>query len=410
MVSMTDDPRRRRRRKDTPGYAPKVFEADDFSGRPAVSIEERAGTRVAPTVPMRRHVPALDGLRAIAICLVLLAHFWNDPPGHPLMTRVAAAGWIGVDLFFVLSGFLITGILLRTRTDEGYYSTFYARRTLRIFPLYYLVLAVIFGLLPLVTTLPATVVHDRWLYFFYLSNVALAAGGWQLFLLDITWSLAIEEQFYLAWPAIVRWTTRHQLQLVCVAILALVPVARLLAWPVLNWRWVHMLTPFRLDALAMGALLAIAPMPLRRARLLAVGGGAVLLALILGGVFARDSWLAGTLGYSLLAVTSGAVLTLGLESRWLAWRPLTAIGTISYGLYLTHPLTLSVTSSVFQLAGLNLDRLTGLAMLDAILALSINSAAAMSVATASYLTFERPFLRLKARFAPQSRMPSVALS
>jgi peptidoglycan/LPS O-acetylase OafA/YrhL len=345
-----------------------------------------------------RHIPSLDGLRAIAVLMVLATHFWSDLSGFTSLNRLAAFGWAGVDLFFVLSGFLITSILLATRERPGYFVNFYARRTLRIFPLYYLVLAVVLLGLPLITTLPTQVMQDRPLYFLYLSNVALAIGGWQLFLLDITWSLAIEEQFYLVWPAIVRWASRRRLVILCVVLIVAVPVARALAWPYLNWRWIHMATPFRLDAFAIGAMLVLVAVPRRLALWTCGVGSSILLALVLTGQFARDSYLVGTIGYSVTAITSGAALWLAIGTRWLAWRPLTHIGMVSYGMYLLHPLCLAVTSKAFGLAGVDLMRLTGMPLLDAVLGMVIATGAVVLVATLCFWIYETPFLRLKRYF------------
>ena len=161
-------------------------------------------------------IPELDGLRAIAIILVFLHHSRAQLPVVNMTTFYLGwyfgQGWMGVDLFFVLSGFLITGILLETRETSNYFTGFYARRVLRIFPLYYLVLtAVIVGgsllNVPKITaTLP--VPQDRWLYFCYLMNwVGLWRGHFGANSIGHFWSLAVEEQFYLVWPLIV-WMVR----------------------------------------------------------------------------------------------------------------------------------------------------------------------------------------------------------
>jgi peptidoglycan/LPS O-acetylase OafA/YrhL len=348
-----------------------------------------------------KYIPALDGLRAIAVLMVLVTHFWGDPAEYPLLNRLAAAGWAGVDLFFVLSGFLITSILLASKERPHYYRNFYARRTLRIFPLYYLVLAVVLIGLPLVSTLPAQLMTDRWMYFAYLSNVALAIGGWQLFMIDITWSLAIEEQFYLGWPSVVRALTPRRLVIVCAILLVAAPLARLAAFEALGWRWIHMGTPFRLDAFAVGGLLALVQVSTRAAAAMFGLGGVTLLTLVLTGQFARDSFLVGTIGYSLTALTSGAALTLATTSRWLAWRPLRRIGEVSYGMYLLHPLCLVAISVAVGVVKADIMKLTGWPLPDAVLGLLLASAGVYVVAAICYRVYETPFLRLKRYFEPE---------
>src|SRR6187401_1524909 len=145
-------------------------------------------------------IPALDGLRGVAIILVMLHHLTLYRPTAGiggLIGDVLFFGWSGVDLFFVLSGFLITGILIDARGAERYFTTFYARRTLRIFPLYYLVLFLAFVVLPKFPTVysvlagqvdvpPAEQVDlPQWPYWLYLTNVSIAARGWMHGLLDV---------------------------------------------------------------------------------------------------------------------------------------------------------------------------------------------------------------------------------
>jgi len=351
---------------------------------------------------VRRHIPALDGLRAIAVLMVLATHFWADPAGYPLLNRLAAFGWAGVDLFFVLSGFLITGILWNSRDKPHYFLNFYARRTLRIFPLYYAVLGLVLLVLPLVATLPARVISDRALYFLYLSNFALAAGGWQLFLLDITWSLSIEEQFYLVWPSVVRVLTHRRLMVLCVALIILVPLARLLSWNVLGWRWLHMMTPLRMDAFAVGALLALKSVSPRRAASFLLASGTLILGLVLSGVYARDSWLVGTVGYSLNALAAGAAVGLATSIPLLTARPLRHIGKVSYGMYLLHPLCLAAASTGAHALGFDLMSISGWPLIDAIGALAILTLFTVAVSTVSFAVLETRFLRLKRHFASES--------
>jgi peptidoglycan/LPS O-acetylase OafA/YrhL len=159
-----------------------------------------------------RKLPALDGVRGLAILAVFLHHsVWRIAKGgvHDVLNWFGGQGWAGVDLFFVLSGFLITGILLDTRPAENYFQSFYARRALRIFPLYYAFLLVGFTLFPIwVTSDWQPIRADRWLYFCYLTNwIGLWKDNWHANVLGHLWSLAVEEQFYFCWPFLV-WLVR----------------------------------------------------------------------------------------------------------------------------------------------------------------------------------------------------------
>ena len=232
-----------------------------------------AATHAAPArVGVGSHVPALDGIRGLAILLVMIFHM-NLLAGINAADRaarfVSSAGWTGVDLFFVLSGFLITGILLDTKHGEGYFRLFYARRSLRIFPLYYAVVAFSLVLLPAVAShLPAaaqakldrfgTIGSDAWMYWAYLSNFAIAgAEKFRHGILDISWSLAIEEQFYLVWPAVVYLLSRQRLLYACVGMIFFAIGFRCwLVWSGAHPIAVHLLTPCRIDALAVGAFIA----------------------------------------------------------------------------------------------------------------------------------------------------------
>jgi peptidoglycan/LPS O-acetylase OafA/YrhL len=215
-------------------------------------------------------IPALDGVRGFAILMVMLFHFtWFGPftaqamqagPVQKIGFMLALSGWMGVDLFFVLSGFLITGILLKTRAEPDYFRKFYLGRSLRIFPPYYLFLLSSIALLPF---LPAAWKMDRsgyaWLAT-YLTNYQMGLHGWAAFALPFQhfWSLAIEEQFYLAWPCLVLISNDKWLRRTCVAIIvaALAYRARSITGEH-NLVLAYTSTLGRSDELAAGALLAL---------------------------------------------------------------------------------------------------------------------------------------------------------
>jgi peptidoglycan/LPS O-acetylase OafA/YrhL len=231
----------------------------------ALPIVNPSGER--RSAAQQRRIPQLDGLRGIAVLLVVLYHF---VPSMGLdrfgLQRSFHFGWCGVDLFFVLSGFLIGGILLDARESPSYFRTFYFRRFYRIFPLYYLwiffyaVLAAgAFSHLPSSIAVAWPGARPVIVYALFLQNLVHKdlvgiAAAW----LGPLWSLAVEEQFYLMMPLAVRFLPRRRLVQLLLAAIVLAPVGRTLAYA-----WIHssaawyVATPFRADALAMGVLLAI---------------------------------------------------------------------------------------------------------------------------------------------------------
>jgi peptidoglycan/LPS O-acetylase OafA/YrhL len=209
-------------------------------------------------------VPTLDAIRGLAISGVFLFHiapFVQNKAG--LIHNLLLQGWVGVDLFFVLSGFLITSILLRTKHARGYFLNFYARRILRIFPVYYLFLAAVAATFIASPTLreqlQALYEAQGW-YWAYLQNWVLAVRpGFNASFLGHFWSLAIEEQFYLFWPLIVRCFRERHLLVICWGIvigsLALRTTLGLINPGIENF--LYFSTICRMDSLAMGAIAAI---------------------------------------------------------------------------------------------------------------------------------------------------------
>ena len=211
------------------------------------------------------NIQALDGIRWLAIILVMFHHFEPlIPPSDLLIKSVKFAfsfGWVGVDLFFALSGFLITGILLDTRQAKNYFGAFYARRILRIFPLYYFVLTVILIAASFMHPRPLGVplVADQKLYYLYLTNwLALWKGQWGPNVLGHFWSLAVEEQFYLIWPFCVWLLVRRNLASLAVSASVVALLVRIF-WVAHTGpnQAIVLATVTRMDSLLCGALGAI---------------------------------------------------------------------------------------------------------------------------------------------------------
>ncbi|MBV8281847.1 MAG: acyltransferase, partial [Candidatus Eremiobacteraeota bacterium] len=179
-----------------------------------------AGPASVSSLPnLHGHMPALDGVRGLAILMVLLVHFLADllPTTNSVehaIVYVAGYGTYGVDLFFILSGFLITGILYDASDKTFYFYNFYMRRFLRIFPLYYGVLALLFFVAPLIPRLQgATLNHlvgrQGWAWLYGVNIYTAIQGEWNLSFINHFWSLAVEEQFYLFWPMVVYLLARR---------------------------------------------------------------------------------------------------------------------------------------------------------------------------------------------------------
>jgi peptidoglycan/LPS O-acetylase OafA/YrhL len=194
----------------------------------SMSINKKQGPSLGKLPKESHYLPELDGVRGLAILGVLLAHgvlflgvVPNTAMGHVLAT-IFVPGWGGVDLFFTLSGFLITGILLRARKRQRYFASFYMRRVLRIFPIYYLFLAGTL-LAAQVSQIMALQIpsgfEGRVPYFFYLQNWPVFWRNWTGIgtLWGAYWSLAVEEQFYLVWPAVVRFVSLRAVSALCIS-------------------------------------------------------------------------------------------------------------------------------------------------------------------------------------------------
>jgi peptidoglycan/LPS O-acetylase OafA/YrhL len=361
----------------------------------------------------------------MAIWMVLLCHIffgWAVAAGAyaripNALQQAIAHGWLGVDLFFVLSGFLITGILLDSRERSHYFRNFYARRFLRIMPLYF---SVIFVFL--------LCYRHSWPYF-ALSTV-FAANLAHIFGISVPhgpgvlWSLAVEEHFYLLWPVLVYVLDRRRLAILAGAIIVATPIARGIAvahgMPVDAAVYVY--SWFRFDGLALGGLLAIAIRSPKatQTNLFRLAGGCVALSAlitIVGSFFGLNH--KGALGTALrfnqAQFLFAALLLVAFAYRGTPWTAFlrTSIarktGDLSYCIYLIH---LAIGDGFQALAyrfGVNTDAVFG--GLGAVLVRgAFIVCASYGIAMLSKKYLEDPFLRLKRYFAEPSAVPASALA
>jgi len=357
------------------------------------------------------HIPALDGVRGLAVSMVLVFHLWqtygertNLLDGYGFLSFLSV-GQKGVDLFFVLSGFLITGILLRTKNKPKYFLNFYTRRALRIFPLYYgaLFLCLFWGV---AGGVEAFSLANLWPYFFYLQNIVTSFDLFPMGGPGHFWSLAVEEHFYLFWPLIIYLLPRKKIAHSCLFLIGLAFVVRL-------WMDACHLPSFgftlcRVDSLAMGALLylvysssvwpSVCQNVPRLAPALCIIAGILYFLFSGKGVVWVQSF-----KYLFFAFLATILIILSLSpQRWnpvpimMSQKQLRGLGKISYGLYVFHPLVFSpVIGSLIPF----LEKTKVLS--DPVLILAgaaVSLAATLLVASLSYKYFELPFLRLKDRF------------
>lgn len=296
---------------------------------------------------LRPHMPELDTLRGIAVLGVFLLHgfFWRYGNLHfarwqTILVDATQPGGLGVNLFFVLSGFLITGILLDSRNNPSYYRRFYVRRALRILPAYY-------ALLLLLAVLGQASAAFLGLSFFYLANLNILFGMASDY--GPLWSLAVEEHYYIFWPAVVRKLTQRQLAAVSFALCLLIPAGRAAYFLTGHTSGLGWYTWFVADGLAAGSLLGIflrSGIDRKQAQwlcaLLLIVSGSAGLAGKPFGILTQTRWLGAAFQHTLIAVFFTGILLLfllagsGPGKRYVNNAAMQFLGYISYGLYLMH--------------------------------------------------------------------------
>jgi peptidoglycan/LPS O-acetylase OafA/YrhL len=340
---------------------------------PTIAEGRARGKPEPPLLRASGRIPQLDGLRGLAIGLVVVWHYFVEVPGPDgsalagALRRLFFLGWSGVDLFFVLSGFLIGGILLDNRSSPRYFRTFYVRRAARILPLYLLLLMPFWSARASLDTSRSPAIAallggdiPAWSYLTFVQNVFMAANGnfgpqWTA----VTWSLAVEEQFYLVLPLTLFVVPRRLVPYLCLACAALALGLRtalvVLGTTASATGAAYLLLPSRMDALFLGVLGAwlardpgwsrrLAGPPRALWLLVAVTATGALVASFRETYFSAPAMAAA--GYSWLAVLYLATLLASLASErgpllaLTTWRPLRALGEVSYFVYLFHTLAL----------------------------------------------------------------------
>jgi len=358
----------------------------------------------------RTHYPGLDVLRGLAISIVVFYHNFGS-------VSFFRFGWLGVDLFFALSGFPITDLLLNSRDNKYYFRNFYIRRILRIFPIYYLVLIIFFSFSPILfsqkdptSTFSYYNNNKVWFWSYFQNWLMVHKGPPPVPFLAHFWSLAIEEQFYLFWPLFVFFIKKLEtLKKVIILLIGIAIVTRLCVW----FQYPKEVEAFycntftRMDSLLMGCLLAVhliqgKAISQKVIKLVVLSFMTfILISLLFFGNIRQDNLLFPTIGYSLTAAFFCSLLYLLIkhEAYLLPWlkhlKPLSFMGKISYGMYVYHlPIYLilgyllsGILSSYFNSSFNHALFLSALSILLTIIA-----------STASFYLLEKPILNLKKHF------------
>jgi peptidoglycan/LPS O-acetylase OafA/YrhL len=376
-------------------------------------MRPESGTTALPTEALiRPFMPELDAVRGIAVLGVVLLHAFDWQYAGlsvgPWASRFMAAtqpGWMGVNLFFVLSGFLITGILLDSKNKPHFYRRFYTRRALRILPAYYL-------LLSLLLLLQMSSVAFVGLSFVYLANLTgffgVACDYGPL------WSLAVEEHFYILWPTVVRNLTARSLTLISAAIVVLIPLLRGASFALGHRAGLDWYTWFVADGLAAGSLLAIVlRTPVTRPQVKTLCSSLLGASILVGlagqpfGILTRNRLLGAALQFTIINGFFAGILLLFLlagtstAKRWVNLSLLRFLGYLSYGLYLNHLLAFRVYDRICRHYLPQFTPSNGHFAL-VLLRFAVAGGGAIGAAYLSRRFFEERFLRLKDSLVPKT--------
>ncbi len=368
----------------------------------------------------RGHISELDAFRAFGVLMVMLTHTW--PEDHTRIWAGLQLSWILMDGFFVISGFLIAGILLDSRSQPGFFRTFYTRRALRILPMYYLVVVSLTVIGAISKTPGYQELISKWgspfWFWAYIGNIPTALTGGFPFGLGESfvplWSLQVEEQFYLIFPLLVYVLRPRTLKGVLWALAAMSVITRILIcslYPT-NVYANYVLLPCRMDGLAFGALIAIhlreGAWEIRKQRLSWLTLSWLTTAIICGAIagFGCETPFNRTLGYLVSSIAASRMVLWFIWNRdsrltqALRWKPIQYIGKISYGAYLLHePIQWVVTSACRHLGLRWFDQ--GVLIVPVVIVLTLAAAAL------SWRYIEAPLMSLKERRIPRREEPQL---
>jgi peptidoglycan/LPS O-acetylase OafA/YrhL len=342
--------------------------------------------------------------------VVLLGGSTGTTLADRAVRAVGLAGWLGVDLFFVLSGFLITGILLETRRRPGWLRRFYLRRAFRIIPAYYLALAVLLAIQ--LTGQQFNLASFGWTAS-WLTNVLIGRDGWSALptTMHHYWSLAVEEQFYLLWPVAVALLSRRALLVLCAGLVVDASLLRVGLAQSSHMAASYVLLPARCDGLAVGAIFALLAQGNGGVEALArwvrwpiVAASAVIVTIVVTNRdFDADETLVLGFGLGAVVILAGCLMVLGVArgqggawNRFLEARPLRFFGTYSYAIYLWHqPVICWLTAA--GLSAAVLPRVAGSDLPGLLLLGAVAAAASLGLALLSWRLVEGPAAQLKER-------------
>ena len=366
---------------------------------------------MAEVAHQKQYYPALDGLRGFAIVLVLLYHNFH-------FVNHFFFAWLGVDLFFVLSGYLITSILLNSLNSTHYLRNFYAKRVLRVFPLYYLCLLIFLVLFPLLGLYKKELqfyIDNQWWFWFYLQNWLLSFNfPTSANMLNHFWSLAVEEQFYLVWPFIILWLRDpRKLLLFMMGVIVLLLVGRSIVWmyklPHFNYTTFYTFT--RIDGICIGCIIAL----LHRIHLNFLRKNTAAIVIVLAAVNFGFYFLNQTgdfpylafVGYTTFAAMFGLLIheavtgDIKVINIIFGLPVLKFFGMISYGLYVFHwPVYVMTQQGLNDFFLQKLDLTQNTSNLATSLVATI---LAVGLSIISYYAYEMKFLKLKKNFNGVSR-------